>query len=155
MKKLILGCFSTILIAAVLVINPFDDEDILCAQIQSNAQAVKVVVPSLSTTTAITLNTSSPIEVTGNLAYVTTLGFPINTGALVYTVTIWNNDTTNDVFCSNDSAVAATGTTHLGVNIKHGSATASNKETFVIQPNEKWFCIAGGGTPVISILKQS
>jgi hypothetical protein len=80
---------------------------------------------SSSTVTEMAANTSDAMTSTGTTA-----------------IKITNLDTANDIWCSHDSAVAISGTTHLGDQVAHASAAPWNWLSWNIGPEEPFYCLS-------------
>lgn len=104
------------------------------------APSLAPALPNATTRTEkcvpLVISSSSPTEVTTNTA-------AGNVGSLVWSIKVTNTDTSNDIWCSHDPAVAISGTTNLGEVIVHRSAgTQPNWLAWWIGPNQLWYCLA-------------
>jgi hypothetical protein len=93
------------------------------------------------TRVAISSSSVTPTELTNNVSTNTVT----NAGASVWAVKVTNLDTTNDLFCSQDKAVAATGS-HMGEQIAHSSAAPWNWLSWLINSSADWYCMNNGGS---------
>ena len=95
---------------------------------------------------SVSVSTSTPSEITGNTT-------DISTSSHTWFVTVFNLDTSADLYCSQDSAVAASGP-HLGVPILHQSASGVPFNFFgwYIGPLEKWYCKSTGASATTAMV---
>lgn len=92
-----------------------------------------------TTCTRVSITTGTPVELTGNISTNTATVAP----ASVWAVKITNLDTTADLFSSQDSAVAASGS-HLGETIAHATAAPWNWQAWAINSSKDWYVISNG-----------
>ena len=90
-----------------------------------------------------TVTSSTVLEVTGNT---TVLG----TTAGVDWVKVANQDTANDVFCSQDSAVAISGL-KIGDRVAHAAASPWNWLSWAIGKRQPWYCLAATASVVVMV----
>ena len=116
------------------------------AQIQLNTQAVKVVIPYQMTCSSVQISASAGTEVTGNLTGVSTT--TLVTGGKYNSVTIMNLSTTATIYCSHNASVTSSGDL-IGWPISYSPVTGPrNWFQWMINPFQKWYCIADGATAV-------
>lgn len=112
--------------------------DVSSAQQITNAQAVKVIVPYFTQCTKQTISPTTPTEITGNTSILST-----TFGATA--VQIFNLDTAATLFCSHDSAVAASGS-HQGVSIAPAASAPFNWLSWGISTMQGWYCLSSSGS---------
>ncbi len=104
------------------------------AQSLTNAQAVKIVVPYVTQCSTASISTSTT-EVTGNTASVAT-----TYGASA--VKIVNQDTTNNVCCSDNAGVSCS----VGDVISASVSAPYNWLSWPVSTTQKWYCVASAST---------
>lgn len=113
----------------------------------TNASPVAVMVPGSTTCTKVAISGTTPTEVSGNTAV-------LSTSAQVIALKVSNIDTSADLSCSHNSAVTVAGGSTPGDLIAHASAAPWNWLSWAISAAQPWYCLssAGGGSNAIVCL---
>lgn len=111
------------------------------AQTLTNAQAVKIVVPYVTQCSTASVSTSTT-EVTGNTS-------AANTTYGASAVKIVNQDTTNNVCCSENASVSCSVADVIAPSV----AAPYNWTSWAVSVTQKWYCVAAAATAKILICR--
>lgn len=112
------------------------------AQPTISAQPVKVIVPTQTTCSSMTI-TTTPTEVTGNTTVIST-----TYGAFAVKVT--NMDSSKNVCCSHSASVSCSGNL-IGDVIAPTGAPPYYWSSWGISSMEPWYCVSSGANTSINV----
>ncbi len=113
------------------------------AQTLTNAQAVKIVVPYMTTCSSATIGTAAT-EMTGNTA-------SVKTTAGISSVKVSNLSGTATVCCASTSNVVCTPGSAYYIEPIFPSSTQPNSITWRISTTQKWYCAASAANTSVSL----
>lgn len=104
----------------------------------SNSTPVSIIVPGNTTCSKQTIAATAG-DVTGNTAVA-------STSAYIIAVKVTNLDASADIYCSDSSSVAASGSGQGDGPIAHTAAAPFNFLSWGISSLQKWYCISSSGS---------